>query len=572
MSSSPRQFYTPLAPMIFTLQEYPELGFWIWTAVDAYAGDSSTDDEMLRAEGWERVDTIKPTLHYALLSQLAQELTFTSQEESEIWVRSSNLHFAQQYPVCLVHQCPRSVGVIDPKDVVIGAHALIFKDESAYLYDIKQLGQHAAQWLEELRQGVAPFRLRPTRKQTAHAVPMEHVQLQDHLHIELWERSQEAARQLAMLYWQYHQGTNTPAAARKIPEGPLVFQQGFSFVPASLAVQGVLTAYSNAQSGAAGWQPLEQKLTYVYKKAEDTAQVELRPTSTIVTADLTAESLWRQVRKFSDLDGDVLLSVLAQWIAAPHDEEGYVWVTTEQILTYRGIQPRMYRSSDGVRRPTGHRQEDFEAIDGSMKRIRDTHVTVRQWVKGERVPGKRGRPKKRALQLESYILSIPEFFQQQVLDTQEAGVAVAWRCRPGSCLEAFFDGPNRQIAWILQQALSYDPYHEIWEKRLARYFTFRLRLHPDGGIIRHTIGEMLTEVSLPLNRNDPEKTKRRFEKAMERLLQDHQISQWDYQEALADLPSKKWFDVWLTYHIQVIAQPLSPLKKGSDVPTGEEHS
>ena len=52
-------------------------------------------------------------------------------------------------------------------------------------------------------------------------------------------------------------------------------------------------------------------------------------------------------------------------------------------------------------------------------------------------------------------------------------MAIAWRFKPGSSLDAFIDGPNKQIAWLLQQALSYDPYHEFWEKGCRDTLLFR---------------------------------------------------------------------------------------------------
>ena len=234
-------------------------------------------------------------------------------------------------------------------------------------------------------------------------------------------------------------------------------------------------------------------------------------------------------------------------------------------MNYRGIQPRKYENTEGKVHLYHHRKEDLEAISASMDRIRDTHVTLQQWVKETPPadqPRPRGRRKKQAIQLESYIVVITEFLKQQELPSETAhGLTIAWKCRLGSCLEPFISGPNRQTAYLLQQALSYDPLREFWEKRLARLVTFHLRMSSQGGSMIRQIRNIFEELSLPQNRSDPEKTRRRFEKALNRLQADEQISEWSYQESLSDLPAKKWFDVWLDFHVQIAVSSLPLLNE-----------
>ena len=383
---------------------------------------------------------------------------------------------------------------------------------------------------------------------------------------DLWQKAQQAAKQLIILYWQLHQET---MKQRTNPAIPLAFrpEQPVALTPMPLAVQGVLAAYSNAQSGGKGWLQRQQVPAYLYSQEKESAQIEWRPTT-----KLDLETLWKQIRRFSDLDGDVLLAVLAQWMSS-RDEEGSVWIASDHILNYRGIQPRKYENTEGKTHLYHHRKEDLEAISASMDRIRDTHVTLQQWVKETPPadqPRRRGRHKKQAIQIESYIVVITEFLKQQELPSENAqGLPIAWKCRLGSCLEPFISGPNRQTAYLLQQALSYDPLREFWEKRLARLVTFHLRMSAQGGSMNRPIRNIFEELSLPQNRSDPEKTRRRFEKALNRLQADEQISEWSYQESLSDLPAKKWFDVWLDSHVQIAVSSLPPLNEPERGTTNE---
>ena len=226
-------------------------------------------------------------------------------------------------------------------------------------------------------------------------------------------------------------------------------------------MQGVLGAYHNAHSGAKKWSknPLP---TYIHQVKEEITSVVLRPHDVEIVSEAVAESLWKQVRDFSDLDVDVLLSMLAQAITAPGDEQGFVWISSSQILDYRDIKPKTRQDSDGQIQVVGHRHEDIAAIAASMDRIRDTHVVVRQWTQDEKSKGKRGRPRKKLLQQESYLVTISDVIREQDMEsgsensTAEQGgkkkesVAIAWRYRPGSCMEPLLQRPHRKVAWLLK--------------------------------------------------------------------------------------------------------------------------
>ncbi|HKB49613.1 MAG TPA: hypothetical protein VKC57_18025, partial [Ktedonobacterales bacterium] len=135
---------------------------------------------------------------------------------------------------------------------------------------------------------------------------------------------------------------------------------------------------------------------------------------------------------------------------------------------------------------------------------------------------------------------------------------IAWRYRMGSWLTPFLSGPNRKMAWLCQQALRYDPYHEQWEKRLARYFVFHLRINVNTGAssIKRNIKALLQDLSLEANERYPEKTRQRFQSAMDQLVTDGVIDGWEYAKNNATLPARKWLATWLSWDVQVHAGPL----------------
>ncbi len=61
---------------------------------------------------------------------------------------------------------------------------------------------------------------------------------------------------------------------------------------------------------------------------------------------------------------------------------------------------------------------------------------------------------------------------------------------------------------------------------------------------------LIDDLSLPLDDRNPDRTRARFEKAMDRLKADGHINDWRYKEAPA-LPAKRWLDAWLDWMVVV---------------------
>lgn len=517
-------------------------------------------DQPLPRGRWEEIDPSSlQTPFLALISQLAD--TWTALENSstiKTWARTDDLAFVRTYPIILAFQTSGEQVLSPQLAPQIGELGLAVEGESLHLYSLESLGEEGKEACTQLQQA-----LLESQREQADAAPQE----------EAWQEAQKAARKLAQLYWLAHT-SDAQLAPRRSALPSIPFPGGNTFrVTAALPVQAALAAYSNAQSGGSQWKENPQKLpTFTYIKEEGTTHVQVRPSGPLTTLDdQTVSALWLQVRQLSDLDGDVLLALIAQAIATPPDEKGNVWIKGAQILDYRGIKPKTHREQGGHKRRAGHRQEDIEDIADCIGHMSNTWLSVRQWIgDAETQDGKkRKRRDKRLFSQESRLLNITDTIYQyelqlpgepgeQRIDNTQPPIAIAWRYQLGSWIDPFLQVPNRQVAWLLQQVLSYDPYHETWEKRLARYFTFHLRMNAVGGgatIIRE-VGTLIRELSLPVDYRNPEKTRQRLDKAMKRLVDDGQIDEWAYKEDLALLPSRRWIEIWLTYNIQVHAAPI----------------
>lgn len=530
---------------------------WVWQLSQQVA-----EGEKDFSDGWEQIDpTNLQTPFLALISQLADTFTILTPGSVTLttWAKMEDIEHVRSYPIILAFQTPGeqplSSSPFPPPH--IGELGLILEGEVLHLYMLETLGQEGQATCQRLQTALE-------RLQTS--------KLDMRRQEGIWQVAQQTAQELAKLYWQaHHASTRTPA--RKVPPTPYIVGSNVLIV-ASLPVQAALAAFSNAQSGAQSWKEVRKLPTFTYDKEDGTTHVQMRPFGANVTLDESAmEALWQQVSQLSDLDGDVLLAMLAQTIATEADERGGTWIKGGQILDYRGIKPKTHAKDDGRKRRAGHRQEDLMDIAACIDHMSNTYLTVRQWIGEDETGGrKRKAARKRLFSHESRLLLVMDTIYQYELNfttgtprasknVERPPLAIAWRYQFGSWIDPFLKEPNRQIAWLLQQALSYDPYHEMWEKRLARYFTFHMRMNAAGGgtTIERQIGALIEELSLPIDRRNPEKTRQRLERALDRLLKDRQIDDWKYSGDVSQLPSRRWLETWLTYSIRVASASIVAL-------------
>jgi hypothetical protein len=348
---------------------------------------------------------------------------------------------------------------------------------------------------------------------------------------------------------RYH-FVEVPVPSTDVPAVTLPFRAGMAAIPSCLAVQGLVVALQGAGVPASGWVGGEAGLpAFTYSKRAGTITTVVQPLPPAGRLHGELGGPWETVRRLDDLDADVLLIALACALDGPHEApDGTSWLTADALLEARGIRPKT-EGAGALRYRAGHRREDRLRVSASMEHLDQLWVRLQDVELRDAQPGKRAHTGR--FTGAGKVLLITDRLVQD-------GAPVAWRLKPGPWLASFLGVPNRQTALLPQQALRYDPYHRRWEKRLARYLTFHLRMDArHGRALVRRVGPLLDELCLTVDWRHPERTRARLEAALTRLARDGLIGGWDYTAAsrvrLAVLPVRHWMPQWRAATIAVTA-------------------
>jgi len=604
---------TPLSLLRRVTEPDSTIPLWLWGTTQDTRENTAENRESLAASGYQQVPSqYSDFLKTALFSQLC-EAVYLTDDQPKLWAKASDLAHVKQHPVILAFSLEPNT---DSDTLAMlqflplphmGEYAIINSSKELTIYNIAQLPEAVqerwkmlnialrnlaapSQWVPHTTQhqycsdelsyhrhltdmrGTSLKGKKPERDQAREFL----AQLEDAhqqvtaLHeswlkqdwLVQWKEITRMAQELAADYCAYHQNI-TSTGNKPIPDIANVFQMGI----AEIFTHQPFQAYAAATIARSGeWQqvPAEKEneliLSYQRTKPSGTTYVQIREEITGNQSRETAlANMWEQTKKLSDLDADVYLAMVAQMLKGIKDEQGNTWITAQQVLSYRGIQPKINKAESGSFYIGGHRWEDIEIIAACIKRMENVVIKVHeQEIIDDHAPtnNKRKRPRK-TISLSSRLFMFGDTIDHKTLplDGSPKAVTIAWQYRQSSWMVPFLEGSNRFTGLLFQKVLNYDPYHEKWEKRLSRHFMFWLRTnasHEKKPAI--TIGELLHELNLETDERFPQRTRDRFEKAMDRITADGLLT-WDYKEKI-ELPARKWLPTWLQQHIIVEDPPV----------------
>jgi len=334
-------------------------------------------------------------------------------------------------------------------------------------------------------------------------------------------------------------------AAIDVPTVPGIFRDGLASIAyANQATWAILDAIHDAPSGKE-WSDYNGASvpTHITRtnKGRGAVYVSMRDPSGAPQADTEVlPKLWQQVHAMSDLTSDAFLVCLAVGAGKREGPREPFWVTADAILDARGIK-RIKRHGEPGNWQHGHRREDRFEAGRALAQLENAWLKI---VDVEVIPGGKNRKAKR-IQVESRALAILDRASQQEMDGN--AVFLGARVAFGEWASEWWQLGLHQTALLAQKALEYDPYREQPEKRLTKYvaFHFRWQATRSEGRIRREVAGLVEAGGLVPDQRNPDRTRQRFEKALERLKADSVIADWGYNVETATLPARKWLSEWM---------------------------
>ncbi|WP_049662490.1 helix-turn-helix domain-containing protein [Bacillus sp. FJAT-27231] len=259
---------------------------------------------------------------------------------------------------------------------------------------------------------------------------------------------------------------------------------------------------------------------------------------------------WEQAEGLSDLDADVFDALCAIFLSKAKYYKDIVEVNIDDLLSIRGLKSKL----GGEGRRGGYELKQRRQVLKSLSTIQNLWIELDKSIIYEK-----GKPVETKLEGRAFLFVDQE--RQDCRITEEMNEKKI-RYTVDRVFAKYLCGSGRQVALLPVKALHYDPYRKTWEKRLARYLSWRWRIQARKGdfLQPNKVSTLLEAISIHMNERMPSRTRDRLEKALDTLQQDGLIQSWHYEkwdELIAD--QKGWGRVWA--HSTIIIDPPEYVKE-----------
>ena len=348
---------------------------------------------------------------------------------------------------------------------------------------------------------------------------------------------------------------------RRLPAIPDIFKDGRLTIPANHVTWALVEALHDSQEGriTAKWTDNDGETfpthRTTFRGTGSAVDVSVRNGAGDGAPDADALAvLWDKVLSMGDkahLASDVLLVCLAHWSARSEGPRSPVTITVDAILDARGIKRKKHPGEPGNWRH-GHRQEDRLDVARSLAHLESLWLDILDvQLIPEGKPDKTGRRRKpQRVTMSSRALAILD--KAYAVDFEGEAHFLAASVMPGKWAEEYWQRGLKWTGHLARQALSYDPYRQAPEKGLAKYFAFQFAFDQTGNaktLPRH-VETLLEGAAISQDSRNPERTRRRFEKALDLLIKDGIIGAWEYQTGSPSLTPKAWLKTWLEWTVK----------------------
>lgn len=273
--------------------------------------------------------------------------------------------------------------------------------------------------------------------------------------------------------------------------------------------------------------------------------IQIRPfqsTEHSFATQLLIEKAQNQAQSLTDLDVDMFDALCSIFLSKARYTEDIIEIHFTDLLMIRGLKPKL----GGEGRRGGYEQQQKDKVLQSLTKIQSLWLELNKATVYEK-----GKAVQTQLQGRTFLFVDHNRIEYDIaqLDKHKTFTFTV-----DKVFTKYLYGSGRQIALLPIQTLHYNPYSQKWEKRLARYFSWRWRTQARKGdfLQPNKIRTLLEAIGENVNERTPSRTRDRLEKALDQLLEDGVLSAWHYHkwdETIAN--NKGWVRLWLDSTILV---------------------
>lgn len=257
---------------------------------------------------------------------------------------------------------------------------------------------------------------------------------------------------------------------------------------------------------------------------------------------LLIEKAQNQAQSLTDLDVDMFDALCSIFLSKARYTEDIIEIHFTDLLMIRGLKPKL----GGEGRRGGYEQQQKDKVLQSLTKIQSLWLELNKATVYEK-----GKAVQTQLQGRTFLFVD---HNRNEYDIAQLDKHKTFTFTVDKVFTKYLYGSGRQIALLPIQTLHYNPYSQKWEKRLARYFSWRWRTQARKGdfLQPNKIRTLLEAIGENVNERTPSRTRDRLEKALDQLLEDGVLSAWHYHkwdETIAN--NKGWVRLWLDSTILV---------------------
>lgn len=267
-------------------------------------------------------------------------------------------------------------------------------------------------------------------------------------------------------------------------------------------------------------------------------------------ADSVEDLAWKQAKEVTDLDVDLFDALCSIFLSKARHSQDLIEIYFDDLLLMRGLKAKL----GGEGRRGGYEHKQRKQILKSLTKIQSLWMEIERAIVYEK-----GKPIEMKLQGRTFLFKDNSGKERRILDMADTK---KFYFTVDKVFAKFLYGSGRQVALLPIQTLRYNPYHQTWEKRLARYISWRWRTQARKGdfLQPNKIRTLLDTIGEEMNIRTPSRTRERLEKALDTLQADGVLADWYYdkwEESIAD--HKGWARLWL--NCTIIIEPPTIIKE-----------